>query len=84
MNTGIITEVGPGKVRVSKVGIALFNARWPDSTLRSERAYWMEFHPDGDLIDTDIPEQDDGPAALVLSNDCKAWLFDGVSPEWLP
>ena len=72
------------KVRVSRHAIALFNARWPCSTLRSSRAYWFEFDPrNGDLVDTDCPQQDDGPAASALADDCKAYLFDDVQPEWM-
>lgn len=72
------------KVFVSRVGVALFNARWPCSTLRATRSYWFEFATNGDLVDTDMPEHDDGPAALALADDCKAYLDDGTRPEWLP
>lgn len=70
------------KVIFSRAAIALFNASWPGSTLR-DRAYWFEFDESGDLIDTDCPEQDDGPAASALADDARAYL-DGESPEWLP
>lgn len=62
------------KVIVSRDEIALFNASWPESTLRDSRAYWFEFDSTGDLVDTDCPEQDDGPAAMALSNDCREYL----------
>lgn len=85
MTTAVfLSLVGPGKVRVSSAGVALFNARWPGSSLRSSRAYWFEFDSGGDLIDTDCPEQDDGPAAAALADDCRAWLQDDTAPEWLP
>ena len=71
------------KVIVLRTAIALFNAQWPCSELRDSRAYWFEFDSDGDLIDTDCPESDDGLAASALADDCKAFLFDGVSPGWL-
>lgn len=74
MITNYIEIVGRRKVRVSREGIAVFNARWPGSTLRDSRAYWFEFDESGDLIDTDVPEQDDGPAAVALAADCLAWL----------
>lgn len=73
----------PHKALVTREGIALFNSRWPCSTLRSSRAYWFEFDASGDLVDTDLPESDDGPAGTALADDCKAWLFDGTKPEWI-
>lgn len=82
--SAFLSLVGPRKVRVSSAGVALFNARWPGSSLRSSRAYWFEFDSGGDLIDTDCPERDDGPAAAALADDCKAWLQDDTAPEWLP
>lgn len=78
-----IQKIGQNKVRVSRRGVALFNARWPCSSLRDTRAYWFEFNDSGDLIDTDCPEQDDGPAASALMEDCRAFLIDDISPEWL-
>ncbi len=71
------------KVIVSRQGVAMFNDQWPCSTLRANRAYWFEFDTDGDLVDTDCPEHDDGPAATALAEDCRAWLFDDTDPEWL-
>lgn len=70
------------KVIASRADVANFNARWPCSTLRSSRAYWFEFESNGDLADTDCPEHDNGPAAAAMADDCKAWLFDDVIPEW--
>jgi hypothetical protein len=81
MNMQIIR---PNKVRVSKVDVALFNAVWPCSSLRSTRSYWFEFASNGDLIDMDLPEQDDSDAASAMADDCKAFLFDGTKPEWMP
>jgi len=68
------TLVGPRKVRYSREEIAAFNRTWPCSELRDTRAYWFEFDSTGDLVDTDVPEQDDGGAALALSQDAKTWL----------
>lgn len=79
-----LSLVGVRKVRVSAEGVASFNRGWPCSTLRSSRAYWFEFEPDGDLVDTDCPESDDGPAALAMAADCLAWLDDDTRPEWDP
>ena len=78
-----LTLVGPNKVRVSHHAVALFNRQWPGSTLRETRAYWFEFDNDGNLVDADVPEQDDGPAAAAIADDCKAWLIDRTAPEWL-
>lgn len=72
----------PLKVIVSRDEIRLFNSRWPCSTLRDSRAYWFEFDASGDLIDTDCPESDDGPAASAIADDCKAFLFDARLPDW--
>lgn len=80
----ILQMVGPRRVRISRVGVALFNAQWPCSTLRSERAYWFEFDEAGELVDCDVPEQDDGPAAAALCDDALAWLIDDTIPEWMP
>jgi hypothetical protein len=71
------------KVIVSTDGVAAFNATWPCSTLRS-RSYWFEFDDSGDLVDSDVPEHDDGPAAVAMADDCKAWLFDDINPGWAP
>lgn len=79
-----LTLVGPRKVRVSSEGVADFNRRWPCSELRASRAYWFEYDADGDLIDVDVPQQDDGGAATAMAADCKAWLFDGDAPAWAP
>lgn len=70
------------KVIVSRDEVRLFNSRWPCSELRTTRHYWFEFDADGDLIDTDVPESDDGSAASAMADDCKRWLFDDVEPEW--
>lgn len=53
--------------------VTAFNAKWPGSTLR-DRAYWFEFDSAGDLVDTDVPEHDDGPAATALAEDAKQFL----------
>jgi hypothetical protein len=74
-------EIIGRKVIVSRVAVALFNAQWPCSSLRASRAYWFEFAANGDLIDTDCPEQDDGDAAAALAQDCQQYL-DGVVPSW--
>lgn len=73
---------GTRKVFVSRNDVAAFNAQWPCSELRATRAYWFEFEPNGDLVDTDVPEQDDGQAALAMSHDCQAFLENGDLPKW--
>lgn len=72
------------KVIVSRDGIASFNRGYPGSELRSTRSYWYEFDADRNLIDTDCPESDDGIASVVVAEDCRAFLFDGVRPKWAP
>ncbi len=74
--------ISPRKVRVSKDGIAAFNRQWPCSELRSTRAYWFEFADNGDLVDTDCPEQDDGSAAVAMAEDCRDFLFNDNTPNW--
>ena len=60
------------KVIVPKDEVTQFKASYPCSVLR-DRSYWFEFDSNGDLVDTDVPEQDDGDGAAALSND--AWIF---------
>jgi len=61
------------KVRFSRGEVDDFNDHWPCSELRS-RSYWFEFaRSNGDLVDTNVSEHDDGGAALALSQD--AWKF---------
>lgn len=75
--------VGNRKVRFSKQDVAAFNAQWSCSTLRATRAYWFEFDERGDLIDTDCPEQDDGPAAAAMSSDAALFLLTGDVPSYV-
>lgn len=77
-------QISGRKVIVSRDGVASFNRAWPCSELRSTRAYWFEFDARGDLVDTDIPQQDDGSAASAMADDCRAFLMDGVRPDWSP
>lgn len=81
MANAFISEIAPNKVRVSSAGVALFNATWPCSPLRSTRAYWFEFDSHGDLVDCDVPESDDGTAAAAMASDCQAFLGGDV-PDW--
>lgn len=61
------------KVIFSRGEVDAFNRSWPCSELRS-RSYWFEFAANGDLVDTDVPEHDDGSAALALSSYAQAFL----------
>lgn len=61
------------KVIFSKDEIDAFRAQWPGCRLRS-RSYWFEFDSDGNLVDTDVPEHDDGTDALALSQDALEFL----------
>lgn len=70
------------KVIVPREDVASFNRQWPCSTLRDSRHYWFEFDSDGDLIDTDVPEHDDGPAAAAMADDAREYLETGSQPDW--
>ena len=72
----------PRKVIVPWVDVALFNAHRPCSRLRSSRPYWFEFDSNGDLVDCDVPEHDDGPEAAAMSDDCREFLETGIQPDW--
>lgn len=76
--------IAPGKVRVSSAGVESFNRGWPCSSLRASRAYWFEFDSTGDLVDSDLPESDDGPAASAMADDCREFLLEGTAPAWAP
>jgi hypothetical protein len=78
----VLSLIGPRKVRVSARGVALFNAQWPCSNLRTDRAYWFEFSDDGELVDSDVPNEDDGDACVAMSEDCARWFTDGDAPAW--
>ncbi len=70
------------KILVSSGCVALFNAQWPGSPLDARRHYWFEFDDSENLIDCDVPEHSDGPAAVAVAEDCRAFAFDGVVPDW--
>lgn len=74
---------GTRKVYVTALGVRLFNAQWPCSKLRPTRGYWFEFDDDGELIDTDCPEHDDGPEAAAMAGDCLEFLDGDKMPAWL-
>ena len=61
------------KVIVSREEVYQFRQSWPCSNL-CDRSYWFEFAANGDLVDTDVPEQDDGAGAAALADDAKAFL----------
>jgi hypothetical protein len=63
------------KIRFTQEEVEDFNKSWPASNLQP-RSYWFEFDKIGNLIDTDVPEQDDGQAALGLSEEARAYLDD--------
>lgn len=78
----LIETIAHNKIRVTREGVAAFNARWPCSELRASRSYWFEFDAEGDLIDSDVPESDDGGAASAMAEDCRAYLFEDEQPQW--
>lgn len=71
------------KVFIPREYVARFNAIWPCSELRATRDYWFEFDRDGALIDSDVPQHDDGAAASAMADDCRAWLLDSKFVEWI-
>jgi len=71
-------------VQASPRDVELFNRAWPGSRLSPDRGYWFAFDGTGDLIDHDVPEQDDGREAWALSEDCRDWALYGTWPAWLP
>jgi len=60
------------KVIVPKDEVNQFRAVFPCSGLR-DRSYWFEFDSQGGLVDTDVPEQDDGEGAAVLCDDARVF-----------
>lgn len=72
----------PRLVLCSLRDVQKFRSQWPCAELR-ERSYWFEFDGNGDLLDCDVPESDDGAAATALANDCREFLETGDLPEWL-
>jgi hypothetical protein len=70
------------KVIVSRQEVARFNARWPGSPLNPNRHYGFEFDEQGDLLDSDVPEHQDGTAALALAYACREFYLLETWPEW--
>jgi hypothetical protein len=60
-------------VKVSRSEVEDFNANWPCSELK-DRAYWFQFQKsNGDIVDHNVPDANDGPACLALSKDAQAF-----------
>lgn len=70
------------KVIVTRDEVAAFNRAWPCSKLR-DRSYWFEFDMSGDLVDTDLPESDDGHEASAMAADCYQLLWDTTYADWM-
>ncbi len=68
--------IGRRKVRFTNEEVADFHKQWPCHGMQTNRSYWFEFAANGDLVDTDVPEHSDGPAALAMSHDAQSWLDD--------
>lgn len=79
---GALTSKRNVKVRFTADEVRQFMQQFPASGLRN-RSYWFEFEPGGDLVDTDVPQQDDGPGASALSEDAKRYAFENEVPQWL-
>jgi hypothetical protein len=71
------------KVITTRREVERFNAMWPNSSLSPLRHFWFEFDSQsGDLIDCDVPYEQDGEAAAAMAEDCKAYLLEGIEPLW--
>lgn len=70
------------KIIVSKKEVLTFMRMFPCSGLSGNRSYWFEFDKDGNLVDTDVPEHDDGDGARVLADDCHSFLMHETIPDW--
>lgn len=82
MSNPFIAEISARKIRVTRAGVRSFNAAWSCSKLQPERSYWFEFDRDGDLIDTDVPEHENGPEASAMADDCREYLLSGQLAAW--
>lgn len=63
------------KVIIPADEVREFMSRFPCSGLRN-RSYWFEFDHVGDLIDTDVPQHDDGPGAAALADDARKFYLE--------
>lgn len=70
------------KVIVPTTEVDDFMASFPCSGLRS-RSYWFEFEDNGDLIDTDVPDHEDGPGATALADDARTYWADNSGQQQL-
>ena len=62
------------RVRFSRAEVEAFNDTWPCSEL-GNRALWFEYdRSNGDLVDHNLKDHEDGSAALALSHDGQVWL----------
>lgn len=82
MANPFIVEISARKIRVTRAGVRSFNTIWPCAKLRPDRSYWFEFDRRGDLVGTDVPEQDDGPEAAAMADDCREYLLSGQLAAW--
>lgn len=63
------------KVIFSRDEVNAFRAQWPCCKLR-DRSYWFEFDKEGNLVDCDVPEQDDGTDAGALCEEARDFLTE--------
>jgi hypothetical protein len=64
--------VGKNKVRFTKEEVSNFIQSWP-GVEDPQRSYWFEFDDNDDLVDTDVPNEQDGSWTVALAYDAKEW-----------
>lgn len=69
-------------VFVTRYETIAFNQAWPCSELRTDREHWFTFETNGDLVDHNLTDREDGSAASAMADDCKAYLERGECPDW--
>jgi len=72
--------INGNKVFFSTNDVRMFARTWPGCILQ-DRAYWFEFDGEGNLVDTNIPENEDGLEAIALADDAGQYMA-GTRPRW--
>lgn len=76
-------EISNRKVTLSSYDMEDFSVVWPGLNYTPNRQYWFEFDINGNLVDCNVHEHEDGYWATVLASDCFDYLFKGIKPNWL-